>query len=157
MCSGNMQGQQMPQGIHRQMHLAPAFGFRPVIPGAAPTLQRGRQGAAIKDSRRGLGLAAFRQSEQNPQVLDDCLEDACLQPALRLLIDRLPRGQIIGHQPLRSTCAHQPAQPIEHFEQTVHALRGRFGHQGHIGGHEDPFVITDIARVRFPFHTPSVS
>jgi hypothetical protein len=34
-----------------------------------------------------------------PQVTDQCLEAARLEPALRLLIDRLPRWQVVRQHP----------------------------------------------------------
>jgi hypothetical protein len=47
--------------------------------------------------------------------MDERLEDAGFDSALRLLIDDVPGRQIMGHQaPLRSG-SHDPAQAVENF------------------------------------------
>ena len=49
-----------------------------------------------------------------------------------------------------------PAQVIEDLTQVMVVLRHLFRHQGQVGGHNGPFVITNITGVRFSFHTSSV-
>ena len=44
------------------------------------------------------------------------------QPALGLLVDRVPRRQVVGHPAPRRTRLHDVAQPVEHRAQTVLAL-----------------------------------
>jgi hypothetical protein len=63
----------------------------------------------------------------------------------------------MGHHTPRRPGSDNPPQTIKDFAQAVLTLRGVFGHEGQIGGHKGPFVITDIAGVRFSFHDPSLS
>ena len=61
------------------------------------------------------------------------------------------------HHPPRRARSDNPAQAIKDLAQAVLPLRGVFGHEGQIGGHKGPFVVTDITGVGFPFHTASVA
>ncbi|MCB0485856.1 MAG: hypothetical protein KDC47_06645 [Flavobacteriaceae bacterium] len=57
--------------------------------------RRRPQRAAVNDSRAWLPVAARRKAEDDAQILRQCLKAARLQPALRLLVDNLPRRQMI--------------------------------------------------------------
>jgi hypothetical protein len=76
------------------------------------------------------------------------LETAGFEPALGLLIYRVPGRQIVRHQAPESTAAHQPAQAIEDFAQVMVTLSGIQAQQGQDGGDEFPLFITDVAGVR---------
>jgi hypothetical protein len=89
--------------------------------------------------------------------MDYGFEHPGFEPTLALLVDRVPRWQIMRHQPPRGPCADDPAQAIEDFSQAMLALGSLFGYEGQIGGDKRPFIITDIAGVGVAFHTASVA
>ena len=74
--------------------------------------------------------------------------DAGLQPALSLLVHRLPRRKFMRDQPPGGTCTRHPAQCIEHQAQVVLALPGMGGHQSQIGRGKRPFFIGNIGGIR---------
>jgi len=51
---------------------------------------------------------------------------------------------------------HDVAQAIEHFAQGVLSLRRIFGHQGQVGSHEGPLIITYITEIGFSVHALSL-
>lgn len=66
--------------------------------------------------------ASFSDADQFSQFGDDGIEDARGQPVAGLLVDRWPRGQIVGHgTPLQTGACHQ-AQSVEQFPQRIRSL-----------------------------------
>jgi hypothetical protein len=61
------------------------------------------------------------------------------------------------YQAPRGTCPDNPTQAIEDLTHTVLPLWGFYRHEGQIEGHENPFIITDIAGIGFTFHAASVA
>jgi len=85
-------------------------------------------------------------------------------PALRLLVDGLPRREVGGqHAPL-GTGTDDPAQRVVHLADRVPALRRVFDHQTQIRGDKCPFIVgyigrlgiaeTSYYRTRVPFGIP---
>ena len=147
----------MPQGIHRQVYFRAASAFGRVETRARTALRRRLQRAAIENRRRGLRVATFGHAQQFTQVDRHGFKHTGLEPSLALLIHRVPGWQIMRHHAPRRPCTDNPAQAIKHFPQAILTLRGLFGHEGQIGGHKGPFVSTDVAGVRFSFHTSSLA
>jgi hypothetical protein len=133
-CGHDMQRQQLAQGLDGQMHLAAAFTFRAIIPGACATLRCGLEHAAIQDGSGWVFLAPIRQSQQHASVMHNAFEHLGLQPALGLLVHRFPRRQVVGQPPPRDTHPGDPAQGIEDFPQGMPTLGSCCGHQRHIRG-----------------------
>ena len=99
-------------------------------------------------------VASLRQSQDGTQVVDDRLKHSGFEPALRLLIDRCPRGRVMRHHAPLGSGAHDPAQPIKDFTLVVLALRRLWRHQGQVGSHKAPFVIAYITGIGLSFHIP---
>ena len=93
-----MKCEQVAERIYRHMQLGTAFALGAVISGAWAAFGRRPQRAAIDNGGRRLF--------------------GC-QPALRLLIDRTPRRQIIGHRALGDCVVDHVAQTIEQFAQRM--------------------------------------
>ncbi len=74
------------------MDLAAFASLGSIIACMIPAFGRRLQGATIKDSRRWLSGAPFGFAQQQAQIVDECREAACGQPALSLLIDNVPGG-----------------------------------------------------------------
>ena len=110
------------------MHLRPLAALVTVVARSCSALRTGLQGATIQDGRsRRLRGTAFDLAHQHAQVVDYRLEDARLEPALGLLIDRVPWRQVVGHEAPLYTCVHDVAQVVEDLAQREHALRLEFG------------------------------
>ncbi len=62
-------------------------------------------------------------------------------PALRLIVDGVPRRELGGHVAPRGAGPRDPAQRVEHGPQLVRALRGIGAHQGQVGCDERPLVV----------------
>ena len=78
--------------------------------------------APIRHYGTGLALALLRNTDDGAQVRCHGLEATRIQSVPALLVDRLPRRQVIGQQPPKRTCSNQPAQSIEDLAQIVLAL-----------------------------------
>jgi hypothetical protein len=89
--------------------LLPRFCFGPIIAGPGAALRRGLQRAAVQDRRRRRLCAAYGQPQDEAQVMHHGLERASTQPALGLLLYRLPRWQVVGYHPPRRTRPCKPA------------------------------------------------
>jgi hypothetical protein len=122
-------------------------------------------------------MAALDLTHQHAQVANHVLEHVSLQPALHLLIHRMPRRQVVGHHAPLHTGAHDVAlgghdvalgghdvalgghdvaQAIEHLAQGVLLLWGVFRHQCHVGRYERPFVVAYVTQIGFSRHAPSI-
>ena len=87
----------MIECIDRQMQLGALLAFGSIVGGPRAALGRGAQGAAVDDGRAGLDTLASGQAQEHAQVFGQGLEATGPQPAPSLLIDDLPRRQIVGH------------------------------------------------------------
>ena len=94
-------------------------------------------------------LAALRHSEQFPQVVHQGLKHPRREPPAGLLIDGMPRGQVVGQQPPPRARADDPTEAVENLPQVVVALRGIQAHEREVGGNQCPFFGADITRIRF--------
>jgi len=115
-------------------------------------------------------MAALDLTHQHAQVANHVLEHVSLQPALHLLIHRMPRRQVVGHHAPLHTGAHDVAlgghdvalgghdvaQAIEHLAQGALPLRGVFRHQGQVGRHKRPFVVVYVTQIGFSRHALSI-
>ncbi len=142
---GDVQSQQMAQGINGHMHFAAFFTLMTIVAGPLTTFRTRFQGPTIENRRRGLSFAACGQSQQYTQIMDHSFKYSRRQPPLRLLIDGIPGRQIVGHHPPRGTGSHQPTQAIKDFSQLVLSLGRIFAYQNQIGRGKGPFIIIYIA------------
>lgn len=151
---GDVQRQQVSQGIDGHMDFRAALALGPVVARPRATGGRRLQCPAIHNRCRRIGCPAHLQAQKHPQIMHHRFETARLNPASRPLIDDFPRRQIMGKPSPRGTRAHQPAQRIEDFPKVVPALPGIERQQGQIRGDKGPFFIADISGVRFAsFHS----
>src|SRR6478735_1298156 len=138
------------------MHFAAPFAFVPIPAGPAATLDCRLEGTTIQDSGTWLCCFAFCHTQQTTQVMHQLFKNACCQPALRLLIDCMPRRQVVGHHPPRRSGSYDVAQTVKHFAQRMLPLRCFFTHQGQIGCNQRPFFVTYVTWVCFSFHPFSI-
>ena len=144
---GDMDRQQVPQGIDGQVDFGALFPFGTIPPRASTAFRGALQGAAVQNHRTRLGGSSLADADQHPQIGNDRFEDAGRQPTTRLLVDRLPGWQIVGHiAPLESGAGNE-AQSIEELAQGMNALRGILAHEGEVGGQKSPFLIGNIGVV----------
>jgi hypothetical protein len=112
------------------MHFGAFTALGAIIAAMRATFRRGLERPAVQDDGARLFVAAFGQTEQRPQVMDQRRKAAPLLPTLELLVDGGPRRQIVGqHAPLGAGSG-QSAQSIEHFSEVVLALAGILPYQG---------------------------
>ena len=81
------------------------------------------------------------------EVVDDGLEASRGEPAAGLLVDGLPRGEVLGQVAPGGAAADQPSRGVEDIAQVVDALAGVLGEQAEIGDDELPFGVRDVAGV----------
>ncbi len=155
----DMHCQQQAERVDREMGLAAFAPFVSIIARALTTLSGGLHRPSITDRGARLRCAPTGDADQHAEVVDHGFKHLRPHPALGLLIDRMPRGQIVGHHAPLGPRAHDPAQAVEHLAQRMLALGRSFRHQHQIGRDKRPFVIRDIRRVWLAcwyFHTPSI-
>src|SRR5208283_3063317 len=70
-----------------------------------------------------------------------------LDPTLSLLMNRVPRRQVVGNHSPRTSGADHVAHRIEEPSNRVFALWRILFHQGQIGGAKLPLLIANIALV----------
>lgn len=143
----DVQRQHLAERIDRRVQLRTAGALVSVPGGASATLGRRAECPAVEHhGRRFLGPARS-QAQHGAQVVDQTLEAAGPQPALRLVIHGVPGRQIVGHRAPSHAVAHDVAQPVEHLPQTVLTLVGGLGQQRQVRGDQRPFFIADIGGV----------
>src|SRR5215203_466579 len=111
--------------------------------GGRPKLAREHYG------RRGLGRPFFRKAQKYAQILDHLLEHSRFYPPLRLLVDRLPGGQVVGHVSPRRAGAYNPPQPVEDLAQVVVSLGSIFSDEREVRGEEVPLFVGNVTGVWF--------
>ena len=92
---------------------------------------------------------ALRKPQKYAQIVDHLLEDARFEPPLRLLVDRLPRRQVVGHVSPRRAGAYDPPQSVEDLAQVVLALGGVLPHEREVRGDKRPLLVGNVAWVWF--------
>ena len=104
--------------------------------------------------------AALQPAQQHAQVVHHRREHARPEPALGLLIDRLPRRELVRQIAPLGAGAHEPAQGVVHLPQVVRALRRIGPQQRQIGRDEGPLLIGHVGWIggagRGRFHAPSL-
>src|SRR5215217_3398517 len=101
------------------MDLAPLSFLVTVVAGAMPALWRALPRGAVQNHRRGLVGTARTPAQQHPQIVDHGLEAACRDPAVGLLVDRVPAGKVIRQHAPGSTGTHDPAHGVEDLAQIM--------------------------------------
>src|SRR5918995_6543694 len=115
------------------MHLRSLLALVPVVAAPMAALRGGSQGARVEYGRRRIGRAALRKPQEHAQIVDHLLEDARFYPSLCLLVDCLPRWQIVGHVSPRGAGAYDPPQAIQYLAQVVLALGRVLPNEGEVG------------------------
>src|SRR5215204_6389439 len=82
--------------------------------------------------------------------MDHCLEATGGYPTLRLLVNGFPRREVVREHPPGGSGAHDPPQGVEDLTQIVGALRGVLADQCQVRGHESPFLVAHVSRIRLP-------
>src|SRR5262245_13314259 len=80
-----------------------------------------------------------------------------LQPAVALLVHRIPRWQVIWHQPPCGARSDKPAQTMKDLSEAMVTLRGVLRHEDQIGGDKGPFIVTHISRIGLAFHVAKIA
>jgi hypothetical protein len=142
----------MAQRIHRRMDFRAQTAFGSII--ARPRAPFGcrLEGTTSEHRRRGCGGASLRYPQHRTQVLHNGVKDPGLEPALALLIHRMPGRQVMRHHVPCHPCSDHPAQAIKDLAYAVFPLGGVFGHQSQIRGDQSPFLIADITGICFACH-----
>jgi hypothetical protein len=146
----DMQSQQMTKGVDRHVQLRAALAFGTVVACPWAAFRRRAQGAAVEDSRGRLRGPPGQLAQHRTQVLGQHLEAAGGQPALRLLVDRRPWRQVIGHPPPWRTGLDDVAQAVEDLAQGVLTLASLLAYQRQVGRNQRPLFIADVRGVALP-------
>lgn len=119
----------------------------------APTLAPVKAGDRVKTDRRDaerLALASGKLTQQNAQILDHDLKTLGVHPAPHLLVNHLPRWQVVRHHAPLITGLYNVTQPVEYSPQRMFALCCILTAQRQIRRNERPLLIADIARIPAP-------
>src|SRR5207244_1255803 len=76
-------------------------------------------GSGIENGGGRFFLASLCQTQQGTQVMDDLFKAADGKPALGLLVDSVPRRQIVGQVAPSRSGTHEPAERDEDLPQRV--------------------------------------
>src|SRR5829696_4025637 len=131
------------------MYLRALLALVSVVAAPRAALGGRPQRARVHYGRRGLGRPFFRKAQKYAQIVDHLLEYSRFEPPLRLLVDRLPGGQVVGHVSPRGAGAYNPPQPVEDLAQVVVALGSVFSDEREVRGDEVPLFVGNVAWVRF--------
>jgi len=121
------QGEQASQGIDRQMNLIAFSAPRPVVAGAPSALRSGLHRPAIKNRSGRQEMPTFGNPQHGAQIMDERFNNFCFEPSLRLLINNIPRRQIVRHHSPRRSGADDPSQAVKNLEQGMLVLWSVFG------------------------------
>src|SRR5215213_10527573 len=131
------------------MHLRALLALVPVV--AAPMAAfRGRsQRARVQYGRRRIGRPALRKPQEYAQIVDHLLEHSRFEPSGRLLVDCLPRWQVVGHVSPRGSGPHHPSQAVQHLAQVVVALGHVLPNKREVLSDKLPLLVRNVAWVWF--------
>lgn len=116
----HMQREQLPRRVDRQL-CRRTFATLRAVSGACNRIQRRLQGAAIQGYGARLDFAPIVYVQQSPQVAHDRLETPRAHPALRQLVERFSRAQVVRQHTPRRTTPDQPAHR-ESYRDAVRCL-----------------------------------
>jgi hypothetical protein len=142
-----VQGQQVPECVDRHVHLRALHPLVAVVAGPAAALDGRPEHAAVEDRGGGLAAPALGQPEHGPEVVDDGLEAAGIEPAAGLLVDRLQGREVLGQEPPGGAGADDPPQGVEGVAEAMDVLAGVLGQEAEVGDDERPLGVRDIAGV----------
>src|SRR5215475_9397921 len=110
------------------MNLIAFSAFRPIVASAPSALWSGLHRPAIKNRGSRHFLPTFGDPQHGAQIMDESLKNFCLEPSLRLLINNIPRRQIVRHHAPRRSGADDPSQAVKNLAQGMLTLWSVFGH-----------------------------
>src|SRR5215210_5522900 len=131
------------------MHLGALLALVPVVTAPRAALGGGSQRARVQYRRLRLRSPALRKPQEYAQIVDHLLEHARFYPPLRLLVDSLPRRQVVGHVSPGGAGAYDPPQPVEDLAQIVFALGCVLPHEREVRSQEGPLFVGNVAWVWF--------
>lgn len=153
--------------VHRQqvaeridchhMHLAASPALVAGVACARSALAARLQRATIERDRARLTLPALGHANDRAQIRDHRFEAVRLHSAAALLVDRLPRWEVVGQQTQRCASTNQLAQGVKDFAQVMAALRRRLFHQRQIRASEAQFFVADVRRVGLAGHSRALT
>jgi hypothetical protein len=146
----HVERKQVANCVNGDVDLGSLPALRPVVPGSVAALGQAQERAAVDDDGGGLLLAADRDPEDLPEVMDHVIEDAGLDPALHLLVDGRPRRQVVADHAPGTTGAHDPPERVVDLAEVVLALRRILADQREVGLDQLPLVILDVGRIGLP-------
>ncbi len=76
--------------------------------------------------------------------MNHLLEDPGGYPPLDLLVDGLPRREVVGHHAPWRAGPHDPPQGVKDLSEVVDALRGVLADQRQVGSDEGPFFVRNV-------------
>src|SRR5215212_4473771 len=131
------------------MHLRAFLALVPVVAAPMAALRGRSQRARVQYSSRRIGRPALRKWQDYAQIVDHLLEHSRFEPSLRLLVDRLPWWQVVGHVSPRGAGSDHPPEPIQHLAQVVSALGRVLPNEREVGSDEPPLLVGNVAWLRF--------
>src|SRR5262249_5554055 len=110
------------------MNFIALAAFGAIVTGTSAALDRRLHRPAIEDCSRRHFLSAIGDPQDGPEVMGNRFKDLSFEPTLCLLVDDIPRWQIVRHQAPGRAATYHPPQAVENLTEWILALRSVFGH-----------------------------
>jgi hypothetical protein len=140
-----MQSQKMAQRIDGDVDFGALAPFISIVASAGSAFGRGLHRAPIEDHGTGLRFFAREQTQQDPQIVRHRLETSGLDPALRLLVNGVPRRQIVRDHSPRTAGADHVAHGVEKRPRGMLSLGRISGPHRYGPRFPDTYLATDSA------------
>jgi len=139
----NFAQRQLAQGIDNQIYRTAFAAFGAIVPGPRSAFWAGLEGEglAIQNVRPWVGWPSGKLPHQEAEIMDNGQKHVGLEPALCLLMDGVPRQEIIGHHTPGRASTDDSAHVIKHLTQGMLLLRSSSGDHGQVGRHQRPSVV----------------
>ena len=141
------------------MNLRSLAALGALVAATRARLPRRLQRTAVENHRRRLAFAPGKPARKNTRILHHDLETPRIDPSPHLLIDRCPRGQIVGQKAPLTASLGNVAKCVEYIAKRIISLWGVLATQRQIRSYKRPLLIGNIARIARPdtsFHASIV-
>ena len=122
------------------MNLGTLAALGSIVAAARTRFRRRPQRAAVENHGRGLALAPGKLAQKNAQILHHDLETTRIDPSPHLLIDRLPRRQIVGQKAPLTARLGNVTKCVEYIAKRIIPLRSVLATQRQIRGYKRPLL-----------------
>lgn len=130
-------------GIDQDVSLATIDLFACVVAAFFAHL-RAFDGLAVDNRSAGLGFASFELAQVFSQVIVNFFQEPIDLPETEVMIDRAPRGEVLGQVAPLATGFHDIEDRVEQLPEGMHPWPAVFGRLGEAVIDVLPFVVSEV-------------